>query len=152
MLFICYSFAIHLLFICYSFAIHKHASKQRNPATKQASKQNQQQRPTTRPTTRHDETRQRRRRIPLSDRPRTREGRYSRECSGTSRCGSGNPNSNIYVYQSEGGAFRTAYSIPGRGNGAAWGQILLLLLLLRRASGRSLHNLNKEGPEAATHP
>ena len=35
--------------------------------------------------------------------------------------------------QSEGGTFRTAYSIPGRGNGAGWGQILLVVV--RRAPG-----------------
>ena len=37
--------------------------------------------------------------------------------------------------QSEGGTFRTAYSIPGRGNGAGWEQILHHLHLVRRAPG-----------------
>ena len=42
----------------------------------------------------------------------------------------------LFLDQSEGGTFRTAYSIPGRGNGAGWGQILhRLLLLVRRAPG-----------------
>ena len=44
----------------------------------------------------------------------------------------------MFNNQSEGGTFRTAYSIPGRGNGAGWEQILHHLHhhhLVRRAPG-----------------
>ena len=41
----------------------------------------------------------------------------------------------LRYYQSEGGTFRTAYSIPGRGNGAGWGQNLHHHHLVRRAPG-----------------
>ena len=43
-----------------------------------------------------------------------------------------------FICQSEGGTFRTAYSIPGRGNGAGWEQILHHHLVRRAPGGPPL--------------